>query len=320
MAENTNVPNFDAVLGIPCCVDVNNHVVSYLISPLIMVVYLLGGAIMFMYLESWGFWESLYFCVITISTVGYGDMTPTTVFKKIFTLFYLYIGIAFIASIVGAWVGIVLGKVIDEDMPDKEDADNNDATPGETPTAKEERYFRQDFGEICRALGVVGLLGCIGTIVYACNENMSTVDAVYFCMITLATVGYGDIDQKELSTKMFDVVFVLFGVPIIAISMAKFSQVAIRRYQRKWVKDLEERGVTMEMIRSIDYDKSGTIERHEFLGYILVHMGKVKAIEVNSVNELFNTLDRNHSGTLDQGDIKEILSKLQDNSVTLKTV
>merc|ERR1719320_870159 len=53
-------------------------------------------------MEDWGFWESLYFCVITISTVGYGDLTPTTVLRKIITILYLYIGIAFIASIVGA--------------------------------------------------------------------------------------------------------------------------------------------------------------------------------------------------------------------------
>lgn len=310
-AGKRSIPNFEAALGLPCCIDINLHFVSYVLGPSILVVYLLGGAVIFMYVEDWGFWESLYFCVITISTVGYGDMYPTTAVRKISTLFYLFIGIAFIASIIGAWVGILMGKVIDEDIIFEEDLKLLETTPGNKPLTREERYFRRDLKEICKALSIIGVLVFIGTLVYLYNEGMSTVDAIYFCMITLATVGYGDIDQKLLSTKMFDVVFVLFGVPMVAISMAKFSQIALRRYQRKWVEMLEKQGVTMEMIRSIDYDKSGTIEKHEFLGYMLLHMGKVKAIEVNSVNKLFNILDRNKSGTLDKGDIKVIRSRFE---------
>jgi len=319
MAAASSVPNFETVIGIPCLIDLHHQLVSYLVGPLILAVYLLGGAVMFMYLEDWGFWESLYFSVITISTVGYGDMYPTSDFKKIVTIIYLFIGIAFIASIVGAWVGILMGKVLNENSPEVS-TDNNKPTPGESQTTVQQRYLRQDIHETFKAILIILVLVSIGTIVYAYNENMSTVDAVYFCMITLATVGYGDIDQKELSTKIFDIGFVLVGVPIMAIAMATFAQISIRRYQRSWVDALGNQGVTVQMIRSIDFDNSGTVARHEFLAYILVHMGKVKPIEVNSVNQLFNTLDRNKSGTLDKGDIKEIRSRFQDNSVLVKSV
>merc|ERR1719245_1313301 len=99
-----------------------------------------------MYLEDWGFWESLYFTVITISTVGYGDMTPTSVFKKIITIIYLYIGIAFVASIVGAWIGIFIGKILHENLPD-DSTDSIQSTPGETQMTKQQRYLRQDIRE-----------------------------------------------------------------------------------------------------------------------------------------------------------------------------
>ena len=35
----------------------------------------------------------VYFCVVTMSTVGYGDFSPETALGKVYTIFYLFIGI-----------------------------------------------------------------------------------------------------------------------------------------------------------------------------------------------------------------------------------
>merc|ERR1719193_1531741 len=174
-----------------------------------------------------------------------------------------------------------------------------------TPTGPKPWYtLSKDQREILRAVGMIAFLTLIGSLVYYFNEGMSLIDAVYFCMITLATVGYGDIDQKLESTKIFDIVFIFIGVPLMALAVARFAHVSRRRHQQQWVKTFEKQGVTMDVIRTIDRDDSGTIDRHEFLSYILLHMGKVKAIEINSINKLFDTLDADGGGTLDVNDFK----------------
>ena len=43
--------------------------------------------------EGWGIVDSLYFSVITLTTVGYGDLHPTSSLSKIFTIFYILLGI-----------------------------------------------------------------------------------------------------------------------------------------------------------------------------------------------------------------------------------
>lgn len=45
-----------------------------------------------MYLEGWSFFTALYVTIITLSTVGYGDITPTTFWGKAFTLLYVVCG------------------------------------------------------------------------------------------------------------------------------------------------------------------------------------------------------------------------------------
>ena len=58
------------------------------------------GSAMFHYLEGWTWIDSVYFSVITLTTVGYGDFSPQTDEGKIFTIFYILIGIGIILGFI----------------------------------------------------------------------------------------------------------------------------------------------------------------------------------------------------------------------------
>jgi voltage-gated potassium channel len=64
------------------------------------------------------------------------------------------------------------------------------------------------------ALLVISLL-LAGTVFYTLVEGWSVVDAVYFCSMSLATVGYGDIVPETDAAKIFTVVYVLAGIGIL---------------------------------------------------------------------------------------------------------
>ncbi len=64
------------------------------------VVILLIGMFTYHYLEGWSYIDSLYFSVITLTTIGYGDFSPQTVEGKFFTIFYILIGLGMILSFV----------------------------------------------------------------------------------------------------------------------------------------------------------------------------------------------------------------------------
>ena len=58
--------------------------------------------------EGWTLLDSAYFSVVTIATVGYGDLAPHTALGKIFTILYIFAGIGIFVAAVTAIAQAVL--------------------------------------------------------------------------------------------------------------------------------------------------------------------------------------------------------------------
>jgi uncharacterized membrane protein YphA (DoxX/SURF4 family) len=63
---------------------------------------LFSGTFFYHTTEHWGWVDSFYFSVTTLTTVGYGDLHPTTIASKLFTVVYLFVGIGVILGFVNA--------------------------------------------------------------------------------------------------------------------------------------------------------------------------------------------------------------------------
>jgi hypothetical protein len=70
---------------------------------------LLVGIVFYTQVERWSLVDALYFCVVTLGTVGYGDITPATDFGKIFTTFYIIVGL----SVIGGFLA-TMGRMISQ--------------------------------------------------------------------------------------------------------------------------------------------------------------------------------------------------------------
>ncbi len=56
------------------------------------------GTVVYSTLEGWSLLDALYFSVVTLATVGFGDLTPTTDLAKLFTVGYIITGIGILAA------------------------------------------------------------------------------------------------------------------------------------------------------------------------------------------------------------------------------
>jgi hypothetical protein len=57
------------------------------------------GTIVYHFAEDWSWVDSFYFCTIAVTTVGFGDLSPTTDATKLFTVFYVFSGIALVGLV-----------------------------------------------------------------------------------------------------------------------------------------------------------------------------------------------------------------------------
>jgi voltage-gated potassium channel len=59
----------------------------------------LTGTLFYWRFEDWTIIEALYFCVVTLTTVGYGDLSPTTAGTQIFTIVYILTGFGVLVAL-----------------------------------------------------------------------------------------------------------------------------------------------------------------------------------------------------------------------------
>jgi voltage-gated potassium channel Kch len=62
------------------------------------------GTVFYHFVERLSWLDSWYFSTITLTTIGYGDITPKTEIGKLFTIFYVLFGVGVIATILNIMV------------------------------------------------------------------------------------------------------------------------------------------------------------------------------------------------------------------------
>ena len=80
---------------------------------LFMAVTVIGlGTLFYHNVEGWRWLDSLYFCVVTLVTIGYGDFTPKTDAGKLFTIVYILIGLGILSGFIA-----VVGEAVIKERP-----------------------------------------------------------------------------------------------------------------------------------------------------------------------------------------------------------
>jgi voltage-gated potassium channel len=66
----------------------------------LVVITLVGGTVFYSTVEGWSIVDAFYFSVTTLTTVGLGDLSPTTTIGKLFTVIYIFAGLSLVLGFI----------------------------------------------------------------------------------------------------------------------------------------------------------------------------------------------------------------------------
>ncbi len=86
------------------------------ISIFLFVIIIIGGSIGYVIIEKTGFIDALYMTVITVTTVGYGEVFPLTETGRIFTVVLILVGASSVAYILSTVLEVVVAGEVRKDF------------------------------------------------------------------------------------------------------------------------------------------------------------------------------------------------------------
>jgi voltage-gated potassium channel len=95
------------------------------------------------------------------------------------------------------------------------------------------RHFARTFVTAWRdpefqSLGLLASsLLALGTVFYRLVEGWSWLDSFYFCVITLATVGYGDFSPQTAIGKLFTIAYIFLGIGLLVAVFTRLANLLI---------------------------------------------------------------------------------------------
>jgi len=216
------------------------------------------------------FADAFYFCVATLTTVGYGDMGPTSASTRLFTCVYVLVGISFIGVCLGIVVGIILDRqeamlkaaveastdIADDAFDEALDLahDVKDATidheskstvkthlkqqaPArklETEDKKEgSNCFSSELRSALTSVAQLLLVIFVGAAWFSLAEETPFIDSIYFATITATTVGYGDFSPSLAWTRLVGCPYMILAVLTTARALSSLGDITLGKRRRE---------------------------------------------------------------------------------------
>lgn len=201
------------------------------LASVVLVCYVLTGIGFYSIVAEWPIIDSVYFTIVTVTTVGYGDLVPQTHPQLVFTIFFMLLGVGFVGGMLGVLINVVLDR--EEALVNKmHDRMLNYSQESDTPHNNCEDWNRRQYEHLRRHLvfsvfNVLLVVG-IGSSFFCVFEDMPWSAAVYFATATVTTVGYGDVVCTKLETKLFVVVYMIVGTLSVARAMGDIAAFPIQ--------------------------------------------------------------------------------------------
>ena len=267
-------------------------------------------------IQHYSFVDSLYFSIVLVTTVGYGNsLVPTTPYMRVFVSSYAVYGLLVFGAatftfhhVVKQTLAIVSGPLYDvgtrlwhgvRRLLALSQATPAAAMPYEPPAVYV--YARAIY---LNFVSFVALNFTSATVFVLLEEDWSFFDALYHCTMTSTTIGLGDIAPHTQAGRTFAIFHMILSVVVFANAVgAILGTLELRVASTKKSEALQAR-LDGELISRLDIDGGG-VDRAEFVCGMLELVGLVSKADYEPFLAQFAKLDTSGDGRLSREDLQE---------------
>lgn len=267
----------------------------------VVLIFLVGGR--FKGTETIKPVDALYFTVVTLCTIGYGDIVPDTTFTKLFTCVFVLVGFGFIDILLNGLVTYICDRqeaVLLSTMDESKSITMVQAYM--IDKAKGRMRIRMKVG---LASAVVFVCIAVGTISAHCLENLDWVDSFYLSVTSVTTVGYGDFAFSTIPGRCFAIIWLLVSTLAVARAFLYLTELRIDKRNRRIAKWILHRKMTLGDLVAADLDNDGSISKSEFVIYKLKEMGKIAEKDMLQICNQFDSLVSTSCGKITVADLMQ---------------
>ncbi|CAM8900780.1 unnamed protein product [Rhodiola kirilowii] len=272
---------------------------------MLLILYLVAGTICFTLVgqqisgkRTDGILDAVYFCIVTMTTVGYGDLVPDSAASKLLACAFVFSGMA----VVGLGVSSAADYLVEKQEILLVRALKMRQKLGATELTQELETNKVRY-KLLMVLLLLAILITMGTVFLVFVEKLDFIDAFYCVCSTVTTLGYGDKSFSTTTGRIFAIFWILTSTITVAQFFLYLAELNTETRQKSLVKWVLSKRVTNVDLEAADLDNDGVVSASEFIIYKLKEMGKITQDDIMLVMDEFEELDVDQSGTLSPSDI-----------------
>ncbi|GAA95008.1 uncharacterized protein L969DRAFT_51947 [Mixia osmundae IAM 14324] len=265
-------------------------------------------ALIFSRIEHWTYLEGIYFSVVVMLTIGYGDFYPTHTATRILLFFFLIANIAALAQLVNGMVTFFKQRTDQRKKDYRETLANDKKIRAKTGYLEKEATLVDEMAfleaieareeqvaqsiEFAMSITVFLLFMLLGAWIFSSIEGWTYGDGLYWSYVTYSTLGLGDFSPITPGGRVIFIVWSLLAVPIVTSAVVSaVSNWISALSQRELEKRKKKTGTSADQIEEVHQleaemrkeGRSGNLDEAELAQRVMTKKHQERFIEHSAI-------------------------------------
>ncbi|XP_003705402.1 TWiK family of potassium channels protein 7 [Megachile rotundata] len=233
--------------------------------------------------ERWSVFQAIFFASTVVTTIGYGNVVPSTSWGRLFCILFAFVGIPLTLIVIAdlgklfAAAVVKIGLAVKSKLP----------FCFSIPCVPANSTGRKSLGALAAVLLLFLYLACGAGMFMLWEDEWNFFDGFYFCFVTMTTIGFGDLVPKKPKYTLLCTLYILVGLALTSTII----ELLRRQYAQSWRRLQRLSGPLAETLRKLGEQAGGDMSA--------LHSDLRKVLTVISMPRL------KWSASFSRGDLKD---------------